>query len=56
MHEVMVSVVIPLYNKSQWIEQTLMSVSNQTYSNWECIVVDDGSNDGSLEIVKKFSE
>ena len=56
MHEVMVSVVIPLYNKSQWIEQTLMSVSNQTYSNWECIVVDDGSNDGSLEIVKKFAE
>ena len=56
MPEVMVSVVIPLYNKSQWIEQTLMSVSNQTYSNWECIVVDDGSNDGSLEIVKKFTE
>ena len=56
MPEVMVSVVIPLYNKSQWIEQTLMSVSNQTYSNWECIVVDDGSNDGSLEIVKKFAE
>jgi len=56
MPEVMVSVVIPLYNKSQWIEQTLMSVSNQTYSNWECIVIDDGSNDGSLEIVKKFTE
>jgi glycosyltransferase involved in cell wall biosynthesis len=56
MSEAMVSVVIPLYNKSQWIEQTLMSVSNQTYSNWECIVVDDGSNDGSLEIVKKFAE
>ena len=56
MPEVMVSVVIPLYNKSQWIEQTLMSVSNQTYSNWECIVVDDGSNDGSLEIVTKFAE
>lgn len=56
MSDVTVSVVIPLYNKSQWIEQTLMSVSNQTYKNWECIIVDDGSNDGSLEIVRKFSE
>ena len=55
MSEFKVSIVIPLYNKSQWISQTLMSVANQTYKNWECIIVDDGSSDESLEIVKKFA-
>ena len=55
MSEFKVSIVIPLYNKSRWISQTLMSVANQTYKNWECIIVDDGSSDDSLEIVKKFA-
>ena len=55
MSEIQVSIVIPLYNKSQWILQTLMSVANQTYKNWECIIVDDGSSDKSLELVKKFA-
>ena len=55
MSEIQVSIVIPLYNKSQWILQTLMSVANQTYKNWECIIVDDGSSDESLELVKKFA-
>jgi glycosyltransferase involved in cell wall biosynthesis len=55
MSEIQVSIVIPLYNKSQWILQTLKSVANQTYKNWECIIVDDGSSDESLELVKKFA-
>ena len=55
MSEIQVSIIIPLYNKSQWIMQTLMSVVNQTYKNWECIIVDDGSSDESLELVKKFA-
>jgi glycosyltransferase involved in cell wall biosynthesis len=55
MSEIQVSIIIPLYNKSQWILQTLMSVANQTYKNWECIIVDDGSSDESLELVKKFA-
>jgi glycosyltransferase involved in cell wall biosynthesis len=55
MSEVQVSIVIPLYNKSQWILQTLRSVANQTYKNWECIIVDDGSSDESLELVKSFA-
>jgi glycosyltransferase involved in cell wall biosynthesis len=50
----LVSVVIPLYNKEPYISQTLQSVMNQTYSNLECIIVDDGSTDKSVEITKKF--
>lgn len=40
------SVVIPAYNRADSITETLKSVQVQTYSNWECIVVDDGSADG----------
>lgn len=51
MDKPVVSVVIPLYNKLNWISQTILSVANQTYKNWECIIVDDGSTDGSYELV-----
>ena len=51
MHKPLVSIVIPLYNKLNWIPQTLTSVANQTYKNWECIIIDDGSTDGSFELV-----
>ena len=50
----LVSVVIPLFNKEQWITQTLLSVYSQTYPNWECLIIDDGSTDRSLETVNKF--
>jgi glycosyltransferase involved in cell wall biosynthesis len=50
----LVSVLIPLYNKVDYFEETLQSVLNQTYSNIEIIIVDDGSNDGSLDIAKKY--
>lgn len=49
-----VSIVIPLYNKEDVIWQTLNSVSHQSYKDWECIVVDDGSSDKSLEVVESF--
>lgn len=48
------SVVIPLYNKEKTIKRTLESVLTQKFENWECIVVDDGSTDSSVEIVKQF--
>jgi glycosyltransferase involved in cell wall biosynthesis len=50
----LVSVVIPLYNKDSYIVETLQSVMNQTYANLECIIVDDGSTDQSVEIASKF--
>lgn len=51
-----VSVVIPVYNKSRWIEETLKSVANQSYKDWECIIIDDGSTDESLEVIRRFIE
>lgn len=46
------SIAIPLYNKAPFIRKTLDSVINQTFGNYEVIVVDDGSTDGSVDIVK----
>tara|TARA_R110002050_G_scaffold300276_1_gene468468 strand:+ start:41121 stop:42059 length:939 start_codon:yes stop_codon:yes gene_type:complete len=50
------SVVIPLYNKEDYIEDTLKSVLNQTFQDFEIIIVNDGSTDRSLETVKSFSD
>ena len=50
------SVIIPLYNKEKYIQNTLNCIFNQSFDNFEVIVVNDGSTDGSLEILKKFSD
>lgn len=50
----MISVVIPLYNKEKAVRATLESVRAQTYKDWECIVVDDGSTDKSREVAEQF--
>lgn len=47
----LVSIVTPMFNSEKYIEQTIESVLQQQYSNWELIIVDDGSSDGSWEIV-----
>jgi glycosyltransferase involved in cell wall biosynthesis len=49
-----VSVIIPLFNKELFIEQTLQSVLNQSYKNIDCIIVDDGSTDNGKQITQKF--
>ena len=49
-----VSIVIPVFNGGKWIERCINSALNQTYSNLEIIVVDDGSKDRSAEICDKY--
>ncbi|MDA9127602.1 glycosyltransferase [Flavobacteriaceae bacterium] len=49
-----VSVIIPLYNRAEYIEETLNSICAQTFDNWECIVVDDHSDDDGPDIVRSF--
>lgn len=51
----LVSIIIPSYNRAQFIGETLESVLSQTYPNWECIIVDDGSTDDTEDIVKRYT-
>ncbi len=50
------SVVIPLYNKANFIQQTLDSVLWQTFQDFEVIIIDDGSTDNSIKVVKQFKD
>lgn len=52
----MISIVIPLYNKATSIRQTLESVFAQTFADYEIVIVDDGSTDGSAEIVRSIDD
>lgn len=52
----MISIVIPLYNKENCICKTIDSVLAQTYAEWECIVVDDGSTDRSCSLVEHYND
>ena len=52
----MISIVIPLYNKKELIVKTVQSILNQTYHNFEIIIVDDGSTDGSADEVKTIKD
>jgi glycosyltransferase involved in cell wall biosynthesis len=52
----LVSVIIPVYNSERFLEKTIKSIINQTYKKIEIIVVNDGSTDSSLKIIKNFSK
>ena len=52
----LISVVIPAYNAEQFLDETLESVLSQTYENWECIIVNDGSTDNTESVAKKWCE
>lgn len=52
--ECLITIAIPFYNDSAYLRSAVLSVINQTYNNWKLILVDDGSNDGSLEIANSF--
>jgi teichuronic acid biosynthesis glycosyltransferase TuaG len=53
--EALVSIITPTYNSEKYIAQTIQSVQNQTYSNWEMIIVDDASSDQTEAIVIEFA-
>ncbi len=50
------SVIIPAYNRAQWIGKTLESVLNQTYPHFEVLVIDDASTDATPEVVRKYQK
>lgn len=52
----LVSVIIPMYNAQNYIFETIQSVINQTYPNWEMLIIDNCSTDQSKEIVKKVND
>ena len=49
-----VSVIMPVYNAAKYLETSLLSIINQTYKDWELVLVDDCSTDSSPEIIAKF--
>lgn len=49
-----VSVIVPCYKQAEYLSETLDSVFTQTYQNWECVIVNDGSPDNTEEIAKKY--
>ena len=56
MYNPKVSLIMPMYNHEKYIEQSLSSLVNQTYKNFELIVIDDGSDDNSAHLVKSFND
>ncbi|MBU2929557.1 glycosyltransferase family 2 protein [Winogradskyella psychrotolerans] len=50
----LISIIIPVYNRANLIGETLNSIVSQTYANWECIVVDDGSTDATATVINTY--
>lgn len=51
-----VSILIPVFNRANLLVETLESIINQTFTNWECVLVDDRSDDGSFELLNNLSQ
>lgn len=54
MESIKFSIILPTFNRANFITKAIESVINQTYKNWELIVIDDGSTDNTEEIIQKF--
>ena len=52
----LVSIIIPVYNAASYLEETINSIQEQTYSNWEAIFIDDCSSDNSYNLIKKYQK
>lgn len=55
MQKGLVSIIVPVFNSERYLSDTLNSIINQSFSNWECLCVDDGSTDDSVSIVNQFT-
>ena len=56
MPHLIISVIIPCYNQAQFLSRALESILGQSYTSWECIIVNDGSSDQTAEIAKKYTD
>ena len=52
----LVSVIMPCYNQGDYLPEALESIISQTYPNWECIIIDDGSTDHSEKVAKEYCQ
>lgn len=50
-----ISIIVPVYNKEEHLEETIFSLLNQTFNDFEIIAIDDGSSDNSLNILEKIT-
>jgi len=48
----LVSIIMATYNRAHFIVETLLSIQNQTYKNWECLIIDDGGTDNTEEVIQ----
>ena len=55
-HKEKISIIIPVYNEEKWIKQTIENLKEQTYTNYEIILVDDGSTDKSKQIMLEYTD
>lgn len=55
-HEPLISVILCYYNEEEFIDEAIRSVTSQTYTNWELLLVDDGSSDKSPEIASRYAD
>ncbi|PZX52085.1 glycosyltransferase family 2 protein [Algoriphagus chordae] len=51
-----VSVILPVFNQEQFLDETILSILDQSYQEFELLILDDGSTDGSAEIIRKYSQ
>lgn len=52
----MISVIMPVYNSEKYLSETIQSICNQSYTDWELVIVDDGSEDNSVSIIEEYAK